>query len=84
MPKGLISGKFNEGIRMNRFWSSFRHVLNLAGNIRNKSASLSCLDIEARPLFVVLFTFQTLDYSISKKVQANPCGFVRENKEGNH
>ena len=27
-------------------------------------------------------TFQTLNYSISKCVQVNPCGFIRDKKKG--
>ena len=27
-------------------------------------------------------TFKTLDYRISKNVQANPCGFIPDNKKG--
>ena len=47
MPKGLISGKFNERIRMKRFWSCLK-------SIRNKSTRFSCLDIATRPLFRVV------------------------------
>ena len=32
--------------------------------------------------FLCFPTFQTLDYRLSKKVQANPCGFIRNNKKG--
>ena len=32
--------------------------------------------------FFVFSTFQNLDYRISKNVQANPCGFIRDNKKG--
>ena len=32
--------------------------------------------------FSFFSTFQTLDCSISKNVQTNPCGFIRESKEG--
>ena len=35
-----------------------------------------------RPHFRVFSTFQTLDYRISKNVQANRCGFIRDNKKG--
>ena len=30
--------------------------------------------------FSVFFTFEMLDSSISKDIQANPCGFVPDNK----
>ena len=59
---------------------SFGHVSSLVGNTRNKSASFSCLDMGMRPLFV-FSTFQTLDYRISKNVQANSCGFIPDNKK---
>ena len=34
-----------------------------------------------RDHFFVFSTFQTLDYKISKNIQANPCEFVRESKK---
>ena len=32
--------------------------------------------------FLCFSNFQNLDYRISKNVQANPCGFIRDNKKG--
>ena len=32
--------------------------------------------------FFLFSTFQTLDYSITKTVQSNPCGFIRHSKKG--
>ena len=77
MPKGLISGTFNEGMRMKRFGN----VSSLARNTRNKSKSFSFLDMETRPLFM-FSTFQIFDYRISKNIQANPCVFKCDNKKG--
>ena len=77
MPQVLISGTFNEGIRMKRFWPS----LKSGREYQEKSESYSCLDMETRP-FSSFTTFQTLDYRISKNSQANPCGSFRDNKQG--
>ena len=30
----------------------------------------------------MFFTFEILDSSISKDIQANPCGFIPDNKKG--
>ena len=62
--------------------NAFGHVSSLAKNITNKSASFSCFDMGTRPLFRIFSTFQTLDYRISKNIQANPCGFILDNKKG--
>ena len=78
MPKGLISGTFNEGIEKN----AFGHVSSLAGNNRNKSASFSCLGMGTRPLFHVFFHFPNFGLLNLKNVQANPCGFGRNNEKG--
>ena len=32
--------------------------------------------------FSCFSTLQNLDYRISKNIQANPCGFIRDNKQG--
>ena len=76
MTESLSSGTFNEGIRTKRFWSCFKSV----GNVRIKSARFPASTWEQGHF--LFSTFQTFNYSISKNIQANPCGFIRDNKKG--
>ena len=80
MPKGLISGTFNERIHANETLLVMLQVWQGTPGI-NPQIFLPRHGNEAT-FFVFFSNFQTLDYRISKNVQANPCGFIRDNKEG--
>ena len=60
----------------------FRHVSSLAGSTTINAHGFAGSTWD-RGHFLCFSTFQTLDYRISKNIQANPCGFIRNNKKDN-
>ena len=60
--------------------NAFGHVSSLAGNTSNKSTSFFLPPHGNEATFSCFSTFQTFSYSISKNIQANPCGFIRDKK----
>ena len=81
MPEGLISASFNEVIRMKRFLSCFKYGREIPGINLQVSHAFTW---ERGHLPCLFSTSQTLDYrvSMSKNIQANPYGFILDNKKG--
>ena len=63
-------------------WNTIGCASSLAGSTRNKPASLFLLQHGNKANFSCFSTFQALDYKISKTIQAEPCGFIRDEKKG--
>ena len=54
---------------------------SMAGNTRNNPQVFPASTSE-KATFPCFFTFEILDSSVSKDIQANPCRFIPGNKKG--
>ena len=68
-----------------KFWVTespkiFKQILADLFMITKRTTKQMC-QVSLKYIFVFFFTFKILGYRISKNIQANPCGFIHDNKK---